>query len=105
MMEDKKKYAKGHWMGIGMSIGIGLGMPLGMLMGILMDKIPVGLSIGVALGTAMGTAIGAALEKKHQDETRPLTPGEIKSKKIAVAIGVVLLLVAALLFTYTLLNR
>jgi hypothetical protein len=104
-MQEEGKYPKGHWMGVGIAIGIGFGIPMGVLFGVVMDSIALGISLGPAIGVGIGCAIGAALEAKHRDEIRPLTEGEKKTRRILIAIAIVLLLAGVLLFFHRLLNR
>lgn len=84
------KHPKGHYLGWGMVIGFGIGMPLG----IATDNI----ALGPAMGLPIGVAIGAALEKKHEDELRPLTEQEEKYQKLAVISGVGLLIAGIVVF-------
>jgi len=51
---EKKRYKKGHFIGI----GIPLGMPLAIPLGLALDNI----TLGIALGPALGVAIGSVLE-------------------------------------------
>ena len=82
------KHPKGHYLNLGIAIGIVLGMPIG----ISLDIFPIGIAVGLALGTAIGTA----MEKRHENELRPLTKEEIGLKRksqiyllAALALGVI----------------
>jgi len=95
--EIRKKhpgYPKGHWMSHGISLGIPIGVGIGVAMG--------NIAVGVAIGAAIGTAIGAGLEKKHQDEIRPLTEEEQKLKRQSMlfSFGTMTLGVVVFIVTY-----
>ena len=100
LKERTKKYPKGHfvgmWMGIGIAIFSGLGIPLSIIVG------NYGLiAIGPGIGVAVGLTIGQAIENKYDKEgrIRPLTDVEKRRQRIAVVIGLGLLLLGALVFT------
>lgn len=98
MAAAEKKYPEGHfigmWMGIGIAIFSGIGVPISIA-----TNNHAFIGIGPALGVAFGLSIGQGIENKYKKEgkIRPLTKEEKKNKKIAVIIGVVLLLILALL--------
>jgi hypothetical protein len=87
------KHPKGHYMGLGIALGIPLGIPIGVAMG--------NISIGPALGVVFGVAIGAALEKKHENELRPLTEKEKELQRRAVLMGAGLLVLGLAAFVFT----
>lgn len=93
MEEKNKKYPEGHfigmWMAIGCAMFTGFGIPLGIALGNL------GLIwIGPALGAAFGIAIGSSIESKYKKEgkIRPLTKDEKNKRKIAVMVGIAVLI-------------
>jgi len=87
-------YPKGHWMGVGIAMGIAIGCGTGVALG--------NIAIGVGAGVAIGVALGSAMEKKHSDESRPLTDEEIalKKKTVLYAIGILLLGMLAFLVLF-----
>jgi hypothetical protein len=99
MNNIEKKYPEGHfvgmWMGIGIAIFSGFGIPLSIATG---NSAFIG--IGPALGIAFGLAIGQSIENKYKQEgrLRPLTESEMKRKKNAVTLGIVLLTFGVLIF-------
>ena len=90
------KYPQGHWMSVGMCIGIALGC-IPSLAGILFDEMSSFVGISPAIGCGLGVALGAALERKHKDELRPLTEKEQQTRKWAMFIGLLLLVVLGVL--------
>lgn len=93
MEESRKLYPKGHFMAIGLAIGMPLGIPIWLATG------NPGL---IGAGVAIGVAIGAAFEQKYNKNPRPLTPEEIRNRKIAVAAGVLALMVGVVAFLFML---
>jgi len=102
MNQEEKKHPEGHfislWMGIGIAIFSGIGIPLS----ITTDNYGF-IGVGPALGVAVGLAVGSSIEARYKKEgkIRPLTEEEQKSRKTAVNIGVValiLLLILGLVF-------
>lgn len=91
--ERTGKHPKGHYMGSGIAIGFGVGMALG----IATDNI----ALGPALGLPIGVAIGAALEQKHAEDLRPLTEKEQKLQRIAILIGLGLVILGVVVFFAT----
>jgi len=93
--ESKKqeKYPEGHFVGMWMAIGIaifsGIGIPL-----TIATENPGLIGIGPALGVLIGLAVGQSIENKYkkQGKIRSLNKEERKNKKIAVFIGILLLL-------------
>lgn len=84
-------------MGVGMALIVGLGLPLGSLIGNAMGSVGIGLTLSPGMGVAIGVAIGAALEKRHKDETRPLTSYERCARRWMTWGGIaVLVLLAAI---------
>lgn len=73
-------FPKGHWM----NQGIGIGM-----------------AIGAGIGVAIGAAIGSGLEKQHQDEVRPLTDEEEKTRKQSLLFAISTLLLGLIVFAVT----
>ena len=99
-MNDKiKKYPEGHFLGIWMGIGIAIFSGLGIPISITTNNFGF-IGIGPALGVAFGLSIGQLVENKYKQEgrIRPLSESEIKSKKIAVAAGVVVLMFGVIIF-------
>jgi hypothetical protein len=91
-----KKYPKGHWMGVGIAVGLPIGVAIFFIADILIGEFGDMFFLGPAIGVAIGVSIGAALEKKHEKEIRELTPQEERRRRLAVAAGVVLLVIGAL---------
>lgn len=98
-MENKDdKYPEGHFLGMWMVIGIAIFSGFGIPLSIATDN-PGFIGIGPALGVAFGLSIGQSLENKYkqQGKIRPLAESEIKRKKIAVALGVAILILGVLI--------
>jgi hypothetical protein len=87
----KKKYAKGHWMGIGIALGMVFGTLVFFVADILIGEFGSMFFLGPGAGIAVGVAIGGALEEKYKDQIREMTPEEKKRQQRAVLLGVVLL--------------
>lgn len=91
---NKKRYRKGHFIGIGVAMGIPLGLPFGVAIG--------NIALGPALGLPIGLAIGIAMEKKLN--TDPIEPTEDDKKKqkiwsyIGITIGLMLAIGLAILY-------
>ena len=96
-LTDQESHPQGYWIGIGISIGAGFGVA----MGLVLDN----LALGIALGVGGGTAIGAALEQKNRGEIRSLTDQEQKMQRWGVALGLLVLLFLAGIFTFILVLR
>ncbi len=88
----------GHYMGLGMAIGLPLGMPLGIPIGFVLDNITLGLTFGLCMGIATGSVIGAFLEKKHENELRPLTKKEEKLRNITMMPMAVFFILGVIIF-------
>lgn len=92
-MKETEKYPEGHfvgmWIGICIAIFSGFGIPLSVI-----TKNYAFIGIGPALGVAMGVAIGQGIENKYKEQgkIRPLNEKEKRNKKIAVFIGILILL-------------
>jgi len=93
------EYPEGHFVGIWMAIFIVIFSGLGIPLSIVTENFAF-IGIGPALGVAVGLAIGQSIENKYKQEgrIRPLSESEIKSKKIAVAAGIVVLMFGVLIF-------
>lgn len=72
------KYPKGHYMGKGLAIGIAIAIPIA----IVLDNI----FTGYLIGLVSGSIIGSHLEKKHENELRPLTQKEKDLRKKTILI-------------------
>jgi hypothetical protein len=94
MEEIRKKYPKGHYISLGVAMGLPLGIPLW-----LVTENPGMMGAGVAIGIA----IGMAFEGKYNRDPRPLTPEEVRNRKIAVAAGVLALMAGVVVFFYIML--
>ena len=81
-----------------MSQGIGTGIAIGAGLGVALNNIV----SGVAIGIAIGVAIGSGLEKKHKDESRPITEEEKKLRKqsIMFMIGTFIIGIAVFIVAY-----
>lgn len=100
LQKQHKLVKEGYYIGITMVIGSVAGVALGTAL----DNVGSAIPIGVGLG-GLGAAIGAALDAKAKKEGRILCPKETThgSKlglKIAVILGVVLLLAGLVAFLY-----
>lgn len=82
MPDEKRKYPKEYWMGVGLSIGVAIGVALAPLF----DNI----GIGIAIGIAIGSGIGASLQQKNKDNVGPLTEHEKARQKRGVIAGLIL---------------
>jgi len=91
------KSGKGRPKGYYVSMGIMLGLPLGIPMWLVTDNPGM-----IGAGIAVGVAIGAAFEAKYNRNPKPLTPEEIRNRKIAVAAGVMVLVLGLMAFAYML---
>lgn len=92
------KHPVGHYMGLGMAIGLPLGMPLGIPIGFVLDNITLGLVFGLCMGVAFGSVIGAFLEKRHENELRPLTKKEEKFRNITMLLMAVFFILGVIVF-------
>lgn len=79
---QQEKRPRGYWMGIGISIGIAIGAGLGPAF----DNFGVGIGVGIAIGVA----IGSALERRYENNLRPLTEDEQKRQRIFLILGLVM---------------
>ncbi len=97
-MKSEKRYAKGHFIGIGLAIGIPMGIPIGVALG--------NIALGPAMGLPIGLGLGVIMEKKYNKNPRDLTEKEkMKQKRlswIGVLIGLVLFI--GIVLTYFLLE-
>jgi hypothetical protein len=93
----EKKYAQGHWMGIGIAMGLPIGTALFFIADLLTGEFGNMFFLGPGAGAAIGVSIGAALEERYKKrgQVRELTPEEERSRKWLLAAGVVLLAAAA----------
>ena len=89
----KKRYKRGHFLGIGIALGIPLGIPIGLALG--------NIALGPAIGVPIGVVIGAIMESKLNTNPIELTEKEKKLQKkwgvLALVFGcaVLLLLLAS----------
>lgn len=99
MNNNSKKYPEGHFVGIWMAIFIVIFSAIMIPLSIVTENFAF-IGIGPALGVSIGLAIGQSIEDKYKQEgrIRPLSESEIKSKKIAVAAGIVVLMFGVLIF-------
>jgi hypothetical protein len=97
IQDSQELHPRGYWIGAGISIGAGFGVALGLVF----DN----LALGIAMGVGIGTAIGTALQQKKQGEIRPLSEQEQKIQKWGVALGLLMLLLFAGIFTFILFLR
>jgi len=99
MKETNKKYPEGHfvrlWIAISIIIFSGLGIPLSIVSGN-----PGLIGIGPAIGVSFGLAIGSAIEANYKKagKIRPLTEKEKHRKKIAVTMGLIILVLGVLVW-------
>ena len=99
-MEPKdKKYPEGHFIGLWMALGIVIFSGLGIPLSIATDNYAF-IGMGPALGIAIGLAIGQAIENKYKREGRiiPRSEEENKRRKVAIPLGVAILLVGVVFF-------
>ncbi|MFH1257873.1 MAG: hypothetical protein ABIG96_05900 [Candidatus Micrarchaeota archaeon] len=92
--EKTGKHPKGHYLGLGMGLGMVIFTPIGIALSITTGN-PGLMGVGPAIGLSIGLAIGSALEKKHENELRPLTPEEEKFKSIGMKFAIILLVLGA----------
>jgi hypothetical protein len=95
--DNQELHPRGYWVSIGISIGAGFGVALGLVF----DN----LALGIAIGVAIGVSIGGALEQKNKGKFLPLSVQEQKIQKWEVALGLLMLLVFAGIFTFILVMR
>jgi preprotein translocase subunit SecY len=76
-----------------MSVGVSIGIAIGVAMGPIYDNF----GVGIAIGVAIGSGIGASLERKNQDNIRPLTEQERARQKRGIAIGLAAAILAVFL--------
>ena len=90
-MKKKGKYPEGYFIGICTALGIPFGIAL---------AISIGNPGFMGIGIPIGLAIGLALEEKYKSEgrIRLSTKAEKMRKKIALILGIILLILGALLF-------
>ena len=98
MESSKEQYPQGHfiglWMGIGIAIFSGIGIPLS----IITDN-PGFIGIGPAIGVGFGISIGQVIENKYKKQGKILSrsESEFKRNKIAVFIGIIILIIGLIL--------
>lgn len=97
IQNNQELHPRGYWTSLGISIGAGFGVA----MGLFFDS----LALGIAIGVAIGASIGAALELKNKGETRQVTDQEQKFRKWGIALGLLMLLLFAGIFTFILFLR
>ncbi|MEZ5334725.1 MAG: hypothetical protein R2741_05545 [Methanolobus sp.] len=87
------KYPRGHYMGQGLAIGIAIGIPIAFVLG--------NIFFGYMAGLIMGTLLGSYLEKKHENELRPLThrERELRKKSVLIFGGMLILGIIAFIAT------
>lgn len=90
-MKDNKKYPENYFTSFGILLGVILGIPL---------AISLKNFAFIGIGIPIGLAIGLAIEEEHKKHgrIRPLTKEEKKSRKIALIIGVGVLLLGIISF-------
>jgi hypothetical protein len=91
MEESRKRYPKGHYVSLGIVLGLPLGIPLW-----LVTENPGMIGAGVAIGLS----IGSAFEQKYNKNPRPLTPEELRIRKIAAVAGVLALIAGFVAFFF-----
>ena len=96
---EKEKYPEGHFVNQWLAMGISLGLLLGVPFALSIDN-PAFFGIGLPIGVALGLAIGKSVEDKYRKEgkIRPLTKQEKKRNNRGIAVGLIALLVAIVLF-------
>jgi hypothetical protein len=94
MVEETKRYKKGHFIGLGIAIGIPIGVPIGLALG--------NIAYGPAIGLPIGLLIGYLMEKNLNKNPVPISyQEERKIKKwLMIASGFGLVLFFALLALY-----
>ncbi len=104
--KSEKKYPEGHfigmWMGLGIAIFSGFGIPFS-----IMTNNYAFIGIGPAIGVAFGLSIGQGIENKFkkQGKIRPLTEIEKRKRNIAIIVGIALLTLGVLAFSFMYLNK
>lgn len=66
-MKTKKKYPKGHFVGMWMGIGIAIFAGLGIAFSVITENFGL-IGIGPAIGIAIGLSIGQSVENKYNKE-------------------------------------
>lgn len=99
--DKNKKYPEGHFIWVWMAIGIVIFSVIGIPLSIVTGNLGL-IGIGPALGISIGLSIGAAIEEKMKKagRIRLLTKKERKSRQIAVAVGIIFLLLGVVLFSF-----
>lgn len=98
MDSKEEEYPEGHfiglWMGIGIAIFSGIGIPLS----IITDN-PGLIGIGPAIGVGFGISIGQIMENKYKQQGKIRARSDVESKrnKIAVFIGIIILVIGLIL--------
>ena len=77
-------------------IGLAIGIPLGIPIGIAMDNI----AVGPAIGVSIGAGLGAALEARYNKTEESMLPSGRRKIFSLILIGIILLALGGLLFTY-----
>lgn len=101
----EREYRQGEvvatWIGIGMALFAGVGVVIATVSGT-----PGLIGIGPAIGVAFGASVGASLEAKYrrQGRLRPPTPADRRRMRIALWIGLALLVVGSAVFVLILLS-
>jgi len=90
---NEEKHPQGYWLGMGMSFGMLTGGVLGLIASILTENKTLFIPIGPGAGLALGVAIGSVLEKKHQDELRPVNETKTKRQRLTLLVGLGLLVI------------
>ena len=93
-----KRYPKGHFIGWGMGIGIPIGIAIGYLLGRITGNFDGVLTNGIVMGIAIGTAIGITLEKKYNEDPRPLTEAEKGVRRMLLWVAIVVLALGVVAF-------
>ena len=91
---DRKRYPKGHFVGLGISFGIPLGIPVGLVLG--------NIGLGPAIGAVFGLIIGYIMEKKYNLDPLPVNSDQDRRKRMFVWIilvtGVILLISTLIIY-------
>jgi len=101
-MNNKEKiYPEGHFVGIWIVICIAIFSGFGIPLSVVTENFAF-IGIGSALGVAVGTAIGQSIENRYKQDgrIRLLSESETKSRKNAVAIGVLTMIFGVLIFIF-----
>ena len=75
------KHPKGYYQSKGLAIGLAVGYFGMFIILLIFDQMDYFVFLAPGAGLLLGVILGYRMEKKHEDELRPLTEEELKMKK------------------------